>query len=800
MPQPSTGNERPLSSRSQPCSDRPHWRPQSAPPPGRVKLLVQAPSRRRALLGLGLLLGVVGAASVTIAGIWLSLKLIVNPEESHWLKDLLPTPGLELGPATYQTLAEISAEIQRAGFTLGEVTLLESAFTEEAASADWLIPILAARPHCQTQCAQIVELRIYRPQRVTATGALLKLLDRFSPVGPEEAFVLAPFIGTAFEGPTSGRRLPLTQLKVLPNRASSDVWLTLQGEWGRGNTNVLYGQLIRYNPLKARLSALLAWTSPAGEQPYWQELDGDQPPELMVDQTMGLQPQFQAYRLERTPSTMASLRLRPISFLEPALNQSLAQSTYRNALLLARNELWSAALQSLLPLKQQFNQNWPALAEAQFQLIKHHAEITKAQAERTWASPSQQIFAYLIDGQWGRALELFEARPQAHTAVFNLLRTDAERLWRRVSTALRITPNQPAAQAWGALILTAQHNPSTALDWLARQPNSAAIEQRFRSLIKPAAKKQAVSASTPASPAEPKRIIGSATPISSIDLATDPTAWLSPNASQLFHSPDQKVWCQIQVIAWHDGRQWRRTPFSDPSSLRQTADLLWRQLGFDTAPALEILTQSETGRPQSVSVRVKAIQLQADGLWLLAAGKTAIELSPAPLPLLATTPRTLEQPISTSATTLAKLNQQYPNWAAQMMSTIQQMTPGEESRGVLLNSESARVEPGIINASSALPIRLIDLTGDHQPEALLTLTPTAANGALGNASERWDNRLPRTLIFSATGALIYSDLASSRSLVALAPLTPEEPTALVIHQQGQIRLWEWSAPMQQFQP
>ncbi|MCG8368019.1 MAG: hypothetical protein MJA27_32395 [Pseudanabaenales cyanobacterium] len=803
MIQPLPEKKRQVSSCSRPLHSRPHRPTELSSSPGRVKLLVQASSGNQALVCLGSFLGVASAASITIIGIWLSVKLIVNPEKLYWLEQFLPRPGLELGQTMSQTLEDIEVEIKQAGFTLGQVMLLEPALGVETGSTDWLIPVLATRPYCQTHCAQIVELRVYRPQQVAETGPLLKLLDRISTIGPEEAFVVAPFVGTAFESPASTRKLPLTQLQSLPNGIASGIWFTLQGEWGRGNTNVLYGQLIRYNPRKARLSPLLVWTSPAGRQPYWQELDGDQPAELMVDQTVGLQPRFRAYRLEQSSSPVAPLRLRPISFLEPALNQSLAQSTYGKALLLARNGLWSAALRSLQPLKQQSDQNWTAAAEAQLQLIKQHAEITKAQADRTWASPSQQILAYLIDGQWENALELFEAEPDVHTNVLNLLKTDSDRLWNQVSTALRINSNQPAAQAWGALILTAQHNPSTALGWLARQPNSTAIGQRFRTLITPFAVPEPVFASVPALPTKPKRIIGSAIRLRSLD----PTAWLSPNSSQFFPSPeqeasDQKAWYRIQVSAFHDGRQWRRTPFSDMPPLSQTADSLWRQLGFDPHPILEILAQSEAGRNQSVQVTVKALQLQGDSLWLLASGKTALELNPTASPLLATTPRTLRQLTSTSAITLARFNQQHSNWVTQITSTFQQMTPWGDGWGVLINSEpeAGTVAQGRINALSALPIQLIDLTGDRQPEALLTLNPAKLEGILGTVSEFPDNYFPRTLIFSETGALIYTDLASSRSLVALASLSPEEPTALVIQESGQFHLWEWSATAQRFQP
>ena len=661
MSKPLPGNKRPVLSRSHPALAQAHRQTTSSVSPGRVRLLVQASAsgNRAALVSIGAVLGVFGAASLTMVGIWLSVRLIVNPEEHPWLEKILPRPDLELAQARPQTLAQIKADINQAGFSLGQVARLETGLAAETDSTDWLIPVLATRPHCQTHCAQIVELRVYRPQSMTETGRLLKLLDRIPAVGLEEAFVIAPVVGAAFERPGSTRKLPLTQIKSLPNGMASGVWFTLQGEWIRGNTGVLYGQLIRYDPDQARLSPLLAWTSPANQQPYWRDLDDNKPAELMVDQTVGLRPQFRAYRLERRASPLAPLQLRQISFLEPALNQSLTQSSYGDALLLAQHGLWSAALRSLQPLKQQVGKNWTAAAEAQLQLIEHHAEITKTQAAHTWASPSQQILAYLVDGQWQSALELFEAEPDARTNVLNLLKTDSNHFWNRVSTALRINPRRPAIQVWGALILSTQHNPSTALAWIAQQPNSTAIAQRFRTLITPSSTPAPIYASAPAPAAAVTRIIGSATRVRSID----PTAWLSPHSSQRFpfanqeapdqEVPNQEIWYRIQVTAWHDGQQWRQPPFSDIPSLKPTAHPLWRQLGFDTNPILEILPQAEAERNQSVQVKVKALQLQGDSLWLLASGETEREVSQTALPLLTATSQTLGRPTSTSATTLA---------------------------------------------------------------------------------------------------------------------------------------------------
>ncbi len=757
---------------------------------------------------------------MTIGGIWLSLKIILNPEAYPWLAHFAPPSDLALDQTPLQSLDAIQADIREAGFTPGETALLESASGGKGDARNWLLPVLAKRSHCQTQCNRIVELRVYRPQSAAAQEPLLKLVDRLPIAGPEEAFVVAPFVGTAFESPGSPRPLPLTQLRSLPNGSNQGMWLTLQGRWNRGNTTVLYGQLIRYHPSQARLSLLLSWTSPAGKYPYWQELDGAQPAELMVDQTVGLHPQFRAYRLERSSSTVSPLQLRPISFAEPALNQPLAQSTYGKALLLARNGLWSAALQTLQSLKQDNGLNWTTDAEAQLQLIRHHAEITKAQADRTWASPRQQLMTYLIDGQWDRALDLFETEAVNDTNGLDFLNADSSRLWNQVSIALRTNPNQPAVQTWGALLLSAQQTPSDALDWLTQQPNSAAIKKRFNTLMTPLTASQFKDAS--ASAVQPQRIIGFADQMRSVDL----TPWFSPQAIRPSPFPDQAapdqaaldqaaldqaVWYRIQVAAFHDGQQWRRPPFSNryAQSAGETGHhALWRQLGFDKTPDLEILVQSGARWHRAMQVQVKALQLRGEHLWLLASGRSMLQHRQGEPLLLAMSPKTLGRPSRETAITLATLKQRHPQRATQIISTFQHMLSWRDGSEELISSDLSAPLNRFETALNSLSVQLIDLTGDRQPEALLTLSPTETATILGATAKFAHfppSPLPRTLIFSATGELLYSDLngpdsGSGGSLIALAPLSPGKPIALVVQTNGQFQLWEWSRREQRFQP
>lgn len=43
-------------------------------------------------------------------------------------------------------------------------------------------------------------------------------------------------------------------------------------------------------------------------------------------------------------------------------------------------------------------------------LIRLYAQFTQGEAEKTWASPSQEVLADLIDGRWGKPCGYFRHR------------------------------------------------------------------------------------------------------------------------------------------------------------------------------------------------------------------------------------------------------------------------------------------------------------------------------------------------------------------------------------------------------
>ena len=149
--------------------------------------------------------------------------------------------------------------------------------------------------------------------------------------------------------------------------------------------------------------------------------------------------------------------LNPVELEEITLNPpAWKNQTYEKALAIARSGLWTPAYEWLQSFKKQ-QKTIPVAAQAQIDVIRLHAQLSKTQADTTWASPSQEVLADLIDGRWEKALQVFKgAPPQNAKEIGTLLKADRGRLWGRVEAALQVNSNRAEVKAWGALILAAQ--------------------------------------------------------------------------------------------------------------------------------------------------------------------------------------------------------------------------------------------------------------------------------------------------------------------------------------------------------
>ena len=111
---------------------------------------------------------------------------------------------------------------------------------------------------------------------------------------------------------------------------------------------------------------------PPDKPPNWQQIVKGENPQLAIDQTIGLEPQFTLYQIGPRKFLPNPVQLTAISLEEFAFNDE----TYKNGLRLAQSGLWSPALNVMRGAKGKASKNWPAVAQAQLETIEFHAKIT----------------------------------------------------------------------------------------------------------------------------------------------------------------------------------------------------------------------------------------------------------------------------------------------------------------------------------------------------------------------------------------------------------------------------------------
>jgi hypothetical protein len=412
---------------------------------------------------------------------WLGVQMIVNPQRVSWLNRYLP--GLVPLPIDYvpaKSMGEIRREILARQHIPGDAISLGSNVSiqdYQTPASDLLVPVYQRQPNCQDACDRLVELRLY--QSANTPGATkthqekrYHLVTELAMTGIEESFAIAPFVQASAAHQGSTRILPLTTIERFQGKVPpAGVWLNLSGRQERSEGTIRYGQIIHYNPKRFYLASKLQWTSSTDKPPVWQEVTGGGFPELVIDQTIGVEPQIRVYQVRPLDFLPSPLQLAPISLNEPALEIE----DYQGALMLARNGLWSPSRDWLQRIKQRITQNqgyWSPQAQAQADLIRWHAQRTQAQAAKSWASPGQQVLVNLIDGRWGKALETLEQQPNALEETHGLLRSDNGRLESRMRSALRIQPDHTDVKLWSAMLIAVQKGRAAAIAWLAQQAQS----------------------------------------------------------------------------------------------------------------------------------------------------------------------------------------------------------------------------------------------------------------------------------------------------------------------------------------
>jgi hypothetical protein len=428
-----------------------------------------------------------GSGAAIAGSGWVSAQFLANPRSLLWVNHYLPEP-LQINVGGWdepRTLAEIRRTLAPLGLRTGDPLRLGA----NISSSDLLVPILQERSNCTESCQQIVELRVYRPTQhpfrksgLSYSEQYFSWVSQVKVEGVEDWFVLEPLMAAKVDTPpAAGSRLGFTQVARLDRLApDSGVWLTLTGEREPGGQ---YGQLVHYDPAQANLRLLLPWRSPAQQLPHWEQvISRSAAAELVVDETIGLEPRFEVYEVvgsgTSSRSTTAPVDLRPVTLETPALQDR----SYEAGLRLAQSGLWSLALTHLQSLQRAGHLWGSAAAQAQFDLIRYHGKAFAAQANQLSATTRQQVLTLLLDGRWGQAMAIAQAKPMDRTDVLDLLESDEGSLLERMNAALEVSPTDRDLQVWYAALTLVRDGEDRALQWWAKQPQSTQKTQLLRNL------------------------------------------------------------------------------------------------------------------------------------------------------------------------------------------------------------------------------------------------------------------------------------------------------------------------------
>lgn len=747
-------------------------------------ILPNARSPKNTLLVIAGLLSGIGFIG---GGIWLSVQLIFDPDSILWLNQFLPewTQIPIASRRSPQTLAEIHANLDKQGLAAGNVVPLSP--KPASSKAEFLLPVLGQQPNCPaaSACQHIVELRVYQPtapprRRHNKRDPYFQLVSQEWVAGPEESFVISPLLGTQVANLGNDQPLPLTQIQPFTgNLPKAGVWLYLSGQRSRGTTPITYGQIAHYNPKRGYLSLMQHWTSPTTQVPYWREVTGGGSPELIVDQTVGLEPRFRIYQVKSHNFLPDPIQLEEITLTELAIDDP----TYNKALLLARNGLWSTAEQWLRSLKRR-TKHWSNQTQAQLDLIHWHARITRTQAEKSWSNPSQQVLTNLMDGRWAKALKIFESSSD-RSEVVALLKTESSRLWSRANAALKVDPAQLEVKAWAALILSAQKGKPTAIAWLRKQPkNTPRTNQRILALLNQLDRSTAASDSP--LPSHPSRIVGSAQPLSKLN----PQAWLRLSPQTLLKLEPEQRWYQIQLATFHDGTRWQNSIglSATPSSLTRVQE----KLGLYPETPIQLLFWLPDGQQETINATIRAVRSQGNTLQLLAMGDRLSDDVPKPGSAAANAlPRPLAfteaalQWSEPASITLLDLFEQAPEQTDTLLASLRSVL---RQAGLQLEATPTSAENLQTQGIADWTVQLLDFTGDQQPEVILPLDLPALTQGKPAALATHELQM---LIFANDGKLLYSNLDRSHQVIAIVNLEEAQP-ALLVHTNGNYQFLRWS--------
>ncbi|PSR15318.1 hypothetical protein C8255_23140, partial [filamentous cyanobacterium CCP3] len=736
---------------------------------------------RRLGRGLVLLLALGGfGAGLALLGLSfrLGLRLMLDPEAlPEVLAQFQRSQQVALPPAT--SLEDLRQQAEAAQQRLGEPLPLGE--PDSDGTGMLLVPIL------EDASGAIASLTLLEGKGRDGELRAIATL----PIPPlSKDLVLAPWLNHSQAPTAAPSTFALTQVVSLPAPpvATDGIWLTLEGTWPQQGLTLRYGHLLHYDPQNQRLALLKPWSSPVNRPPQWADLDGEGPSDLIIDETVGLETVLGGWQV----IAGATPRLQLVSWVRVPVDAGAQAEAYQQALRLARSGLWSLAETSLDNLKAALAHSWTPAAEAQLSLAKRHAAMTRQQADQDWSTPTQQVLALLIDGRWEAALTQLETNPDQLPTLINRLATDRGRMWNRISAAAARPEPDPAVYVWGGLALKAQQNQPTSLDgatqdWLTRQPVPAATRQRLSRLLTALSNAQAQTVASKSAGATRQNsgqgaiaptqtaatgaiaiapleaIIGQAKPISA-----PPTGYAAPGQTL---DPALGQWYAVELRTVRQNQAWQQG-FAPPAAADPA--MVWAAVrpAAQAAPQVLRWVTPTTGVPSPLTVR---------GLTLANGTATLLATGPA---------------VTDSVLPPLVFSQGALTW----LDASQRQRPDAEAIATPLSTVLFGRQPlptGVAGALDNLAQHSLDLTGDGQPERVLTWDDDALS-QLVQWQPSVNGSSPKTVILNLDNQVIYSDLFAPQSLVALTNPALDGAIALLVYRAGSYELLTWNAAAKQF--
>ncbi|MEM7580944.1 MAG: hypothetical protein ACFB02_02935 [Mastigocoleus sp.] len=729
---------------------------------------------------------ILASGGMAIAFAWFSLLFIFSPDEARVVGDFLPEWARLSGDKNQapESLKEIEKSLIAQGKILGKKLALG-----KDKEKYFLLPVFEKRSNCEFDCQYITQLRAYQIAQNKLFNADWQkkyfLSSKLDIVGPLESFAIAPLVRNSNVIQGSNIALPLSEIKQFQGQTPTEgKWFYLQGKRSTGNHAIAYGHIVHYNPQRTHLQVMLSWSSPTGEAPQWKQVTGNEDKELVINQTVGFEPNLRVYQVKPVKSVRNPIVLKPIE-LKPAL---FKDSGYEKALLIARSGLWTPAYKWLQFIQKQKNSKISAGARAQIDTIGLHANLSQKQAAISWASPSQQVQVDLINGDWSKALQILDKSPDKAAEVAAFLKRDNGSLWSRVIAALEVNPRRREVQAWGGLILTAEQGEATALSWLkdeakVSKDNLEYIQGLLKKLKGEVAKPEIILN-------HPSRIIGEARLLSKVN----PQNWLKPSLIPELQIQKNQTWYEIKVSSFHNGKGWLSDSFNSLKS-----DNLWNILGLNTDPLIQVTAWNSAGEQQSTTAIVKGLRHQGNQIRLLAQVEEKIFPSrQIPLALSSQALEWIEPPTNT----LLQLYQQDPVKTKNILSQIWRSLQKSNLKKPLPQIKLEQILQLLGNWS----VQEIDLTGNKKPEIIISISKEAIAYLYESLNQKPEfssqkqNSRSQSLILSDSGNVIYNDFYqnSQQSLIAIAQLLNTERFVLVVENSDKYQIKTWSEKSNRF--